>query len=108
MPDVLMVLSNLPDRASAEALARHLVERRLAACVNILGGCRSVYRWEGKVESTDEVPVLVKTTAARYTALEAAIRAHHPYDIPEIIALPVTRGLEQYLRWVHDATGEQP
>lgn len=96
----LLVLTNLPDRASAETLAATLVERRLAACVNILSPCRSVYRWQGAVDTADEVPVLIKTTEARYGALEAAIGEHHPYATPEIIAFPVARGLPDYLSWV--------
>jgi periplasmic divalent cation tolerance protein len=96
----LLVLTHLPDRESAESLARTLVERRLAACVNILPPCRSVYRWNGTVEATDETPVLIKTTEARYAALEAAIRERHPYELPDVVALPVTAGLPAYLAWV--------
>jgi len=99
----LVVITTLPDRASAERLARTLVERRLAACVNLLAPCRSVYRWEGAVQQEDEHPLLIKTTAARYAALEEAIRADHPHDVPEIIALPVERGLAGYLEWVAGA-----
>lgn len=106
--DALLVLTNLPDMASARALAGHLVEVRLAACVNILAPCRSVYRWEGRVEDAEEVPLLIKTTAARYAALEAAIRAHHPYELPEIVAVPITRGLPDYLDWVATETTELP
>lgn len=105
---VMMVLSNLPDRAAAEQLAAHLVEQRLAACVNILGDCGSVYRWQGTIESADEVAVLIKTTAARYAALESALRARHPYQVPEIIAWPVTRGLRSYLDWVVQETEPLP
>lgn len=101
----LLVLTNLPDRPAAEALARALVEARLAACVNILAPCRSVYRWQGTLESADEVPLLIKTTEARYPALEAAIRARHPHELPEVIALPITRGLPDYLAWVTAETG---
>ena len=97
---VLLVLTNLPDREAAESLAQTLVERRLAACVNILSPCRSVYRWQGAIEAADEVPVLIKTVQARYAELEAAIRERHPYELPEIIALPVTAGLSGYLAWV--------
>ncbi|HMW16492.1 MAG TPA: divalent-cation tolerance protein CutA [Accumulibacter sp.] len=97
---VLLVLTNLPDRASAEALAEELVGSRLAACVNILAGCRSVYRWQGAVESADEVPLLIKTCADRYPALETAIVSKHPYALPEVVALPVTSGLSAYLEWV--------
>lgn len=104
MHDVLMVLSNLPDRDAAERLARHLVDRRLAACVNILAPCQSVYRWQGQVEGAEEVPVLIKTTATRYAELEGAIRSMHPYQVPEIIALSVSHGLEAYLQWVRTET----
>ena len=95
-----LVLTNLPDRASAERLADMLVEQRLAACVNILAPCRSVYRWKDAVQHDDEHPVLIKTTATRYPALEEAIRAAHPYELPEIIAVPVEQGFMQYLAWV--------
>ena len=96
----LLVLTTMSDRASAETLAALLVELRLAACVNILAPCRSIYRWQDALEAADEVPLLIKTTEARYDALEAAMIAHHPYATPEIIALPVTRGLPDYLSWV--------
>lgn len=96
----LIAITNLPDRETAAALAAELVERRLAACVNILAPCRSVYRWQGRVEQTEEVPLLIKTTAARYAALEAAIRERHPYELPEIVAVPIACGLAEYLGWV--------
>ena len=96
----LLVFTNLPDRAAAERIADALIEQRLAACVNILAPCRSVYRWKGAVQHDEEHPVLVKTTSERYAALEAAIRAAHPYELPEIVALPVERGLPAYLDWV--------
>lgn len=100
----LLVLTNLPDRPAAEALANALVEARLAACVNILAPCRSVYRWQGAIEVADEVPLLIKTSSERYAALEAAIRSHHPYEMPEVIAMPVRHGLPDYLAWVADST----
>ena len=96
----LLVLTNLPDRAAAERLADALVEKRLAACVNILAPCRSVYRWKGAVQHDEEHPMLIKSTSEAYPALEAAIRAGHPYELPEIIAVPVERGLPAYLDWV--------
>ena len=96
----LLILTNLPDAASAQALAERLVSERLAACVNILAPCRSVYRWQGAVEDAEEVPLLIKTAATRYAALEAAIRAGHPYELPEIVAVPIVRGLPAYLDWV--------
>ena len=97
---MLLVMTNLPDRASAQALAAALVDERLAACVNILSPCQSIYRWQGAVQTADEVPLLIKTCTARYAALEAAIVAQHPYQTPEIIALPVAHGLPAYLAWV--------
>lgn len=101
----LLVLTNLPDRAAAERLADTLIEKRLAACINILAPCRSVYRWQDAVQHDEEHPMLIKTTAEGYPALEAAIRAGHPYELPEIIAVPVERGLAAYLDWVAAETG---
>ena len=98
--ETLLVLTNMPDRQSAERLAQSLVEARLAACVNILAPCASVYMWKGSVESADEHPMLIKTTRDRYAALEERIRSGHPYELPEIIAVPVTAGLTAYLEWV--------
>ena len=105
--ETLLVLTNLPDAATAEALATTLVEQRLAACVNVLPRCRSIYRWQGAVEKADEVALLIKTSAARYEELEAAIRARHPYATPEIIAVPVERGLHDYLAWVAAETAAE-
>ena len=96
----LLVLTNLPDRAAAEKLADELVGKRVAACINILAPCRSVYRWQGAVQHDEEHPMLIKTTRERYPALEQALRAGHPYELPEIIALPVEHGLPAYLEWV--------
>lgn len=102
----LLVLSNLPDQASAAHLAAMLVDQRAAACVNVLAPCASVYRWQGKVETAAEVPILIKTTRAAYPQLEKIIREHHPYELPEIIALPVEAGLPGYLAWVVQETIE--
>ena len=102
--DTYLVITNLPDRESAGRLAHLLIEKRLAACINILSPCRSVYRWEGKTEDAEEFPVLIKTTRARYPELEAAIRAAHPYELPEIIAVPLAGGLPAYLEWVEAET----
>jgi periplasmic divalent cation tolerance protein len=96
----LLVLTNLPDRAAAERLADMLIAGQLAACVNILAPCRSVYRWKGSVQHDEEHPMLIKTTAERYPALERALRAGHPYELPEIIAVPIVHGLPAYLDWV--------
>ena len=98
--DTLLVITNCPDEESANAIALAVVEARLAACVNILPRVQSVYCWQGSVESATEIPLFIKSTAANYPALEAIIRQHHPYDVPEIIALPVTHGLPAYLNWV--------
>jgi periplasmic divalent cation tolerance protein len=104
MSEVLLALTNLPDRESAERLARVLIEEHAAACVNILGGCTSVYRWKGAVETAAEIPLLIKTTRAAYGRMEETIRSHHPYELPEIIAVPVNIGLADYLQWVADET----
>jgi periplasmic divalent cation tolerance protein len=100
----LLVLTNLPDRAVAERIADTLIGAQLAACVNILAPCRSVYRWNGAVQHDEEHPMLIKTTAERYPALEQALRAAHPYELPEIIAVPIERGLPAYLAWVAGET----
>ena len=102
--ETLLVLTHLPDEKTAREMAGILVERRLAACVNVLAPCRSVYRWQGSVEDTAEVPLLIKTPAARYAALEAAIRERHPYELPEIVAVPIACGLPDYLAWVAGET----
>jgi periplasmic divalent cation tolerance protein len=101
--DALLVFTNAPDRSVAMQLAQALVERRLAACVNVLNGCTSVYRWDGAVETAEEVPVLIKTRVGRYAEVEDAIRKIHPYELPEIVAVPIVHGLVDYLDWV---TGE--
>jgi periplasmic divalent cation tolerance protein len=105
--DTLLVITNLPDAESARALATKLIEQRVAACVNILAPCLSIYRWEGKLEEAEEVPLLIKTSAARYAALEEAIRAYHPYELPEIVAVRVEKGLPDYLAWVAASTAAQ-
>ncbi len=103
MDDAIVVLTNLPDRAAAVKIAQELVARKLAACVNVLADCASVYRWKGAVESVTEVPLIIKTRAALYPEVEAAIGELHPYELPEIIAVPIVHGLTEYLEWV---TGE--
>ncbi len=105
---VIAVLTNLPDSESAINLARELVHLRLAACANVLGPATSFYRWEGREEEAREVPILIKTTRARYPELEAAIRERHPYALPEIVALPLEGGLAEYLRWVEHECQNAP
>ena len=100
----LIVITSLPDRESAEKLASLLVERRLAACVNLLPPCDSVYRWRGEIQRDEEHPLLIKTTEDRYAELEMSIRANHPYELPEIVAVPIVQGLPAYLQWVESET----
>ena len=100
----LLILTNLPDVASAEKLALALVENRAAACVNVLAPCRSIYRWRGAVEKADEIPLLIKTTAVNYARVEEIVRTQHPYDVPELIAIPITHGLPSYLDWLATET----
>jgi periplasmic divalent cation tolerance protein len=102
--DVLLVLTNCPDEATAARIRRELVNARLAACVNQLGPVQSTYRWRGAVEEATEVTLLIKTTRERYGALEAQLRQLHPYTGPEIIAIPVHLGCADYLAWVRSQT----
>jgi periplasmic divalent cation tolerance protein len=101
---VLIVQTMCPDEAVAERIAHALVESRLAACVQRMPAVRSTYRWRGKIEHTVECALIVKTTASRYGEVEAAVRALHPYEVPEIVAWPVAAGLPEYLQWVADET----
>jgi len=98
----LIVFCTCPDRETALRLAETLVERELAACVNVVPGLTSVYRWQGRRETAEESLLLIKTRTDAYPALEEAIRALHPYELPEIIAVPIERGLATYLAWIDD------
>ena len=100
----LLVFTNVPNRDVAAQIAEALVGKRLAACVNVLAGCTSIYRWQGEIERSEEIPVLIKTRAVRFPEVEATIRHLHPYELPEIIAVPVTQGLPEYLQWVAEET----
>lgn len=93
-----------PDQASAERIAETLVTERVAACVSILPGVRSIYRWDDQISRDTEVLMLIKTTAARLSDLMRRIEALHPYDVPELIAQPVSDGLAPYLQWVRTCT----
>ncbi len=104
--EAIVILTNLPDQASAERLARRLVETRLAACVNILAACVSTYRWDGAVETAHEIPVLIKTLRTHYHKVEQCVRECHPYALPEIIALPIVAGLPDYLAWIATETSD--
>ncbi len=101
---LLIVLTNLPDATSAEAVAGALIAERLAACVNILAPCRSVYRWQGEIEWADEVPVIIKTTRDRYPALQRRLETLHPYDVPEILVCKPEGGWPAYTDWVIEQT----
>jgi len=101
---VLLVLCTCPDPASADALAYSLVEHHLAACVNVLPGLRSVYRWEGRIQRDNETLLLIKTTAARFDALKDQLVKAHPNTLPEILAFEAPDGLDRYLDWVHAET----
>ncbi|MDR0183808.1 divalent-cation tolerance protein CutA [Lysobacter arvi] len=103
-PRVRLVLSTCPDAQTADALATALVDERLAACVNVLPGVRSTYRWEGAIERGEEVLLLIKTTAARQDALIARLQALHPYELPEALAVEALGGLAAYLAWVDEQT----
>ena len=102
--DFLIVLSTCPDAASAESLGRALVGESLAACVNVVPGLRSIYRWNDTVQADAEVLMIIKTTAARFPALRERLVAQHPYEVPEVVALPVADGHHAYLEWVATAT----
>ncbi len=101
----ILVLTQMPDRTSAQALARALVEARLAACVSIGATVESLYHWRGEIDMAHEVPVAIKTRAGNYPAVEAAIRTRHPYELPDIVAVPIVDGLPAYLDWIDRETG---
>jgi len=104
MPAALICFCTCPEVYTAERIATALVEERLAACVNIVPGLRSIYRWEGAIEATDEVLLLIKTLPDRYPALQDRLRELHPYELPELLAVTSAFGLPDYLRWVADET----
>jgi periplasmic divalent cation tolerance protein len=102
--EAILLMTNCPDQQTASELARQLLEQQLAACVNILPAMQSMYRWQGAIESASEVALLIKTTKLRYAQLEQAIKALHPYQVPEIIALPIVAGSSDYLHWIAQET----
>ena len=101
--EALIVFSTCP-RADAPGIASTLVNERLAACVNLLDAVQSVYRWRGQVETTAETLLIIKTTTDHYDDMERRLRALHPYEVPEIVAIPVARGYPPYRQWLEDAT----
>ncbi|MBK9115525.1 MAG: divalent-cation tolerance protein CutA [Betaproteobacteria bacterium] len=101
----ILVLTSLPDLAAAQALSRALVTGRLAACVSIGAPVESIYHWQGEIETAREIPLAIKTRALLYPRVEAAIVAAHPYELPEVFAVPLTHGLPRYLEWIGAETG---
>lgn len=104
---VLLVHCSCPDADVATRIARSLVEQRLAACVSIGAPVRSIYRWDGAIEEAGEVPLLIKTTASRLDELKVHILMSHPYELPEIVAVEATAGLDRYLGWIRTSTHPQ-
>ncbi len=103
--DVLLVLSTVPDVETGARMGRALVEERLAACVNVLPGVRSIYVWEGATRDDGEALCVIKTRSARFPELRDRLAALHPYELPEIIAVPLAEGSPPYLAWVWAQTG---
>ena len=104
MTDVIQIVTTTETYADAEAMARYLVEQGLAACAQVGGPITSIYRWQGQVQRAMEWQCVIKTRAALYEQVAEAIRAHHPYDTPEILATPVARGSAAYIDWVVEST----
>ena len=106
MTDKIVVLSTCGSEQEAERLARSLVETRVAACVNILPGARSFYRWQGALESAEEWVLIIKSSRERFAELRGAIQKSHSYAVPEIVALPIVDGAESYLSWIDAGLAE--
>lgn len=106
--DVIIVYCTVPDSDTGQRIASHLVEYHLAACVTLIPGVTSVYRWKGRVETDSEALMMIKARASDYARLESAIRSQHPYELPEIIAVSLTAGLAEYLDWVGTSNSEAP
>jgi periplasmic divalent cation tolerance protein len=100
----ILVLTTLPDRETARGIAQSLVDARLAACCSIGAAVTSMYHWRGATETADEVPLTVKTRAELFDRVAAAIRSRHPYELPEIVAVPISDGAADYLAWIDDTT----
>ena len=104
----IQVMTTTETKEQAMAIARHLVEEKLAACVQVSGSIESIYRWKGKVELSQEYLCLIKTRELLFPNVETAIKKLHPYETPEIIALPIVRGSTEYLAWLDDALLPRP
>jgi len=104
MAEELLVFTTVPDEETAEKISQHLVEKRLAACVTQTAVCKSVYWWQGKITKDNEHILIIKTQAKRYSELEKALVLIHPYEVPEVIAIPIVQGFGKYLNWLNTET----
>ena len=105
MPDsFIVVLTTIPTRSQSQKLARAILKKHLAACVNILGPAESLFWWQGEIDRAKEFVLLLKTRASRFTRLRQFIEKHHPYSVPEIVALPIKKGSASYLNWIRKST----
>jgi periplasmic divalent cation tolerance protein len=102
---VLLALSTFPDQETAREISNELVTKKLAACANILPGVESIYRWKEKIETGNETLVLFKLSEGRQSAFQEKLRSLHPYEVPEIILVPISSGLPEYLRWITENCG---
>jgi periplasmic divalent cation tolerance protein len=107
MEDIVVVFCTFPDSDTARRIAQELVKSRLAACVNVLPGVESIYQWKGELESASEVLGLIKTTAAMYPTLEARLKELHPYEVPEIVAVPASKVHPAYAQWVREMSSAE-
>jgi len=101
---LIVILCTVPDEATAEKMAKGLLEERLAACVNAIPSVKSFYRWQGKIETDNEIQLLIKTRSKRFDALAAWISANHPYEVPEVVAIPASQVSDAYLAWAVEQT----
>ncbi|SEN36535.1 divalent-cation tolerance protein CutA [Nitrosomonas marina] len=104
MTEAILVITSFPNKESAQVFAQALIDRKLAACVNVMPACTSVYRWQDNIETAEETPVFIKTRSARYQSVEELILSMHPYELPEVITVPISEGLPAYLRWIIEET----
>lgn len=104
MTEAILVITNFPDKESALTFSQMLIDEQLAACINILGTCTSVYRWQEMTESANEIPVFIKTQQKHYKQVEELINSMHPYELPEVITVPIIGGSPAYLQWIIEET----
>ena len=101
----LVILTTLPSAAGARQISKLLIQKKLAACVNVMGPAQSFFRWKGKIDKAREYLLVIKTRASHFDRLSAFLKKHHPYSVPEIIALPILKGNLSYLNWIKDSVG---